>query len=87
MRQSAPQFPLTRSRSSLPGLKCGTYLADTMTATPVLGLRPLRKGRRLIPKLPNPRTSTRLHLDADLRQQDVSAIAQRLLVVHLGYTC
>ena len=51
-----------RSRSSLPGLKCGTYLAGTKTTVPVFGLRPLRAGRWLISKQPNPRTSTRPHL-------------------------
>jgi len=52
-------LPPTLSRSSLPALKCGTYLADTMTVAPVLGLRPFRGGRWLMPKLPNPRISTR----------------------------
>ena len=34
----APSF--TRSRKSLPGLKCGTYLPASATVSPVLGLRP-----------------------------------------------
>lgn len=29
-----------RSRSSLPALKCGMYLAGILTGSPVLGLRP-----------------------------------------------
>ena len=36
---------LTRSRSSLPGLKCGTCLPGKATESPVLGLRPMRGGR------------------------------------------
>ncbi len=35
----------TRSRNSLPGLKWGTYLPDSATESPVLGLRPRRGGR------------------------------------------
>lgn len=34
----------TLSRSSLPALKCGTYLAGTATLLPVFGLRPVRGG-------------------------------------------
>src|SRR5207237_10710515 len=41
--RSAPSF--TRSRRSLPGLKCGTCLPESATASPVLGLRPWRGGR------------------------------------------
>ncbi len=36
---------LTRSRNSLPGLKCGTCFPGKATASPVLGLRPVRGGR------------------------------------------
>lgn len=36
---------LTRSRISLPGLKCGTYLAINDTESPVLGFLPVRGGR------------------------------------------
>src|SRR5581483_1775950 len=50
---------LTRSRISLPGLKCGTCLAGMRTASPVLGLRPTRAGRLCNAKLPKPRISTR----------------------------
>src|ERR1700721_2756279 len=57
MGRSAPS--LTRSRRSLPGLKCGTYLPDRATASPVLGLRPWRGGRKCSEKLPNPRISMR----------------------------
>jgi len=39
----APAF--TRSRNSLPGLKCGTYLPGSATDSPVFGLRPMRGGR------------------------------------------
>src|SRR5262245_54615103 len=45
------------SRSSLPGLKCGTRLAGTTTPAPVFGLRPRRLSRRRILKLPKPRSS------------------------------
>ena len=38
---------LSRSRSSLPVLKKGTFLAGTLTAAPVRGLRPTRAGRCL----------------------------------------
>src|ERR1700720_1072425 len=57
MGLSAPS--LTRSRRSLPGLKCGTYLPDRATASPVLGLRPWRGGRKCSEKLPKPRISMR----------------------------
>jgi len=53
------RLELTRSRKSLPGLKCGTYLPDRATASPVLGLRPIRGGRKCNEKLPNPRISMR----------------------------
>ena len=36
---------LTRSRNSLPGLKCGTCLPGNATEPPVFGLRPARGGR------------------------------------------
>jgi hypothetical protein len=36
-----------------------TSFAGTMTASPVFGLRPVRGGRLLMPKLPKPRISTR----------------------------
>jgi hypothetical protein len=35
----------TRSRSSLPALKCGTYFSGTWTFSPDFGLRPVRGGR------------------------------------------
>jgi hypothetical protein len=47
----------TRSRSSLPGLKCGTALAGTRTIAPVLGFRPHLGGRRFTEKVPKPRIS------------------------------
>ncbi len=52
------QFTSTRSRNSLPALKCGTYLAGIMTIAPDFGLRPLRGGWWFRLKLPNPRIST-----------------------------
>src|SRR3984957_11885989 len=55
--RSAPL--LTRSRRSLPGLKCGTYLPASATASPVFGLRPWRGGRKCSEKLPKPRISIR----------------------------
>ena len=36
---------LTRSRISLPGLKCGTRFGGICTGSPVFGLRPTRAGR------------------------------------------
>ena len=45
------------SRSSLPGLKCGTRLAGTTTPAPVLGLRPVRLSRLRMRKEPNPLSS------------------------------
>ena len=36
---------VTRSRNSLPALKCGTYFSETCTFSPDLGLRPTRGGR------------------------------------------
>src|SRR5690349_11658550 len=58
MALSAPSF--TRSRRSLPGLKCGTFLPESATVSPVLGLRPCRGGRKWSEKLPKPRISMRL---------------------------
>src|ERR1700683_3798416 len=55
--RSAPL--LTRSRRSLPGLKCGTYLPASATASPVFGLRPWRGGLKCSEKLPKPRISIR----------------------------
>src|SRR5262245_14125947 len=54
-----PAPSLTRSRRSLPGLKCGTYLPDSATVSPVFGLRPWRGGRKCSEKLPKPRISMR----------------------------
>src|SRR6186713_1115949 len=59
--RSAPSF--TRSRRSLPGLKCGTYLPDSATASPVLGLRPCRGGRKCSENEPKPRISMRSPAD------------------------
>ena len=53
------RLAFTRSRRSLPGLKCGTYLPDSATASPVLGFRPMRGGRKCKEKLPNPLISIR----------------------------
>src|SRR5579863_3350694 len=63
MGRSAPL--LTRSRRSLPGLKCGTYLPASATASPVFGLRPWRGGRKCSEKLPNPRISMRSPCDSE----------------------
>ena len=54
---------LTRSRSSLPGLKKGAYLAGSDTGVPDLGLRPGRARRKRSVKLPNPRISIRPPLE------------------------
>ena len=64
-RDAEPRLPerpghqprLISSRSSFPGLKCGTRLAGTTTPAPVLGLRPVRLSRRRTRKLPKPRSS------------------------------
>ena len=55
----SPARRSTRSRNSLPGLKCGTNFSGTSTFSPDFGLRPTRDGRRLRPKLPKPRISMR----------------------------
>ena len=49
----------SRSRISLPVLKNGTDFCSTETWAPVRGLRPVRAGRCLTEKAPNPRNSTR----------------------------
>jgi len=54
-----PAVAFTRSRNSLPGLKCGTYFPARATGSPVFGLRPIRGGRKRREKLPNPRISIR----------------------------
>lgn len=54
----------TRSRNSFPGLKCGTYLPESATDSPVFGLRPMRGGRKCSEKLPKPRISIRLPVDS-----------------------
>ena len=48
---------MTKSFSSLLGLKNGIFLAGTSTLSPVLGLRPMRGLRWRVRKLPNPRIS------------------------------
>ena len=42
-RQARPLS--TRSRSSLPALKCGTYFSGTLTLSPDFGFLPVRGGR------------------------------------------
>lgn len=67
MRPACAQLPLTavpaaaftRSRISLPGLKCGRYFPARATGSPVFGLRPIRGGRKRRAKLPKPRISIR----------------------------
>src|SRR6266498_2462256 len=51
-------YVFTSSRSRLPTLKNGTRFSGTLTASPVLGFRPLREFRCRIRKLPKPRSST-----------------------------
>src|ERR1700719_1415129 len=53
----APSAVLTKSFSSLLGLKKGIFLALTSTFSPVFGLRPTRPRRSRVRKLPNPRIS------------------------------
>ena len=38
-------YTSTRSRSSLPALKCGTHFSGTLTRSPDFGFRPVRGGR------------------------------------------
>ena len=46
------QFSFTASLSVLPGLKTGTVEAPIDRLSPVAGLRPVRAGRLLLPKVP-----------------------------------
>ena len=48
----------TVSFSVFPALNVGDVDADIATASPVLGLRPVRAGRLLVPKVPNPGSRT-----------------------------
>src|SRR5579863_8716636 len=48
---------LTKSFSSLLGLKYGIFFGGTVTRVPVLGLRPVRPRRSRVRKLPKPRIS------------------------------
>lgn len=48
---------LTKSLSSLLGLKKGIFFGGTSTLAPVFGLRPTRPRRCRVRKLPNPRIS------------------------------
>src|SRR5579872_783085 len=54
---AAAALSLTKSFSSLLGLKKGIFLAGTSTRSPVLGLRPTRGLRWRVRKLPKPRIS------------------------------
>ncbi len=45
----------TASRNGLPALKVATVEAAISRLSPVLGLRPVRAGRFLVPKVPKPR--------------------------------
>ena len=53
-----PGPPFTVSFSVFPALNVGDVDADIETASPVLGLRPVRAGRLLVPKVPNPGSRT-----------------------------
>ena len=53
-----PGPTFTLSFSIFPALKVGNLDADIETASPVPGLRPVRAGRLLVPKVPNPGTGT-----------------------------
>ena len=53
-----PGPAFTVSFSVFPALKVGNLDADIETASPVPGLRPVRAGRLLVPKVPNPGTRT-----------------------------
>src|SRR5579863_9964550 len=54
---AAAASPLTKSLSSLLGLKKGMRLGGTSTLAPVFGLRPTRPRRWRVRKLPKPRIS------------------------------
>src|SRR6266702_4200529 len=56
---AAAVSPLTKSLSSLLGLKNGMRLGGTSTLAPVFGLRPVRPRRWRVRKLPKPRISIR----------------------------
>ena len=49
----------TASRSALPGLKRIDRVGGIATLSPLRGLRPMRAGRCVTVKQPNPRTSIR----------------------------
>ena len=53
-----PEPAFTVSFSVFPALNVGDVDADIETASPVLGLRPVRAGRLLVPKVPNPGSRT-----------------------------
>ena len=53
-----PRPLVTVSFSVFPALNVGEVEADIDTASPVLGLRPVRAGRLLVPKVPNPGSRT-----------------------------
>ena len=49
---------------SFPVLKNGTYFSETITCSPVRGLRPVRAGRFFTENAPKPRSSTRSPRDS-----------------------
>ncbi len=53
-----PGSPVTVSFTVFPALNVGDVDADIETASPVLRLRPVRAGRLLVPKVPNPGSRT-----------------------------
>src|SRR4029077_689941 len=63
-RIGRPGPSFTRSRRSLPGLKCGTCFPESATPSPVLGVRLSRGGGKCSEKLPKPRISMRSPCDS-----------------------
>ena len=62
LQRRDPRRALTASFSVFPALNVGDVDAEIETASPVLGLCPVRAGLLLVPKVPNPaiRTSSPL---------------------------
>src|SRR3546814_855502 len=88
-RQSLPTTAdalFTRSRNSLPGLKCGTCLPGSATDSPVLGLRPIRAGRKCSEKLPKPRISIRSPA-ASARSEEHTSELQSLMRISYAVFC
>ena len=69
----------TASRNGLPALKVGVVEAATSRLSPVLGLRPVRAGRLLVPNVPKPtiRTSSPLARVSAIASKTASTASPR----------